>query len=138
MKGYVAVLTVLFGILVGMLFLRNDVEARILKVRGQLYEKLEDGKTIRNYYNYKIVNKTTEEIKNVTYKLISVKKGEIKNLTGDIITVPKQGLTEGKLYIDLPKYEIKDGRAKVKIGVYSGDKLIETTRVGFSGPRTFR
>ncbi len=138
MKGYVAVLTVLFGILVGMLFLRNDVEARILKVRGQLYEKLEDGKTIRNYYNYKIVNKTTEEIKNVTYKLISVKKGEIKVLTDDIITVPKQGLTEGELYIDLPQYEIKDGRAKVKVGVYSGDKLIETTMVGFSGPRTFR
>ena len=43
MKGYSAVLFILVGILIGMLFLRNDVEATILRLPGQLYQHKEGG-----------------------------------------------------------------------------------------------
>ena len=64
MKGYTAVLGILIAVLIGMMFLRNDVEATILRLPGQLYEKKENS-IISNVYTYKIVNKTTEEIVSV-------------------------------------------------------------------------
>ncbi len=137
MKGYTAVLTILIGILIGLLFLRNDIEANVVKLSGQLYETKANG-IIRNVYNYKIINKTTKEVPNVTYKVLSHKGGSIKVVGKDKIVVPAQGLTEGILFIDLHKASIGDARVKVKIGVYSGDKLIETTSTNFLGPRSFR
>lgn len=136
MKGYSAVLFILTGILIGMLFLRNDVEARVLRLPGQLYQHKENG-IISNVFTYKIVNKTTEEIKNVSYKLLN-KKGRIETVTHQSFEVPKQGLAEGSLFIELHKSELRGDKTTVKIGVYSGDKLIETTTTNFLGPRSFR
>jgi len=42
LKGYIAVLIILTGVLTGMLFLRNDVEARVLRLPGQLFEHKEN------------------------------------------------------------------------------------------------
>ncbi|MDX1470494.1 MAG: cytochrome c oxidase accessory protein CcoG, partial [Flavobacteriaceae bacterium] len=61
LKGYSGVLLILLGVLAGMLFLRNDVEARILRLPGQLYEKKENN-IISNIYTYKLINKTTHDI----------------------------------------------------------------------------
>ena len=68
MKGYIAVLIILIGVLIGMLLLRNDVEARILRLPGQLYEH-KDNNIISNVYTYKLVNKTSKEIDDLTFKL---------------------------------------------------------------------
>ncbi|HRV55903.1 MAG TPA: cytochrome c oxidase accessory protein CcoG, partial [Mangrovimonas sp.] len=51
MKGYIAVLTILIGVLFGMLLLRNDVEARVLRLPGQLYEQKENN-IISNVFTY--------------------------------------------------------------------------------------
>ncbi|WP_028892891.1 cytochrome c oxidase accessory protein CcoG [Tenacibaculum sp. 47A_GOM-205m] len=136
MKGYSAVLFILIGILIGMLFLRNDVEATILRLPGQLYQHKENG-IISNIYTYKVVNKTTKEIDDVSYKLLS-HKGTIETVTHQNFEVPKQGLAEGTLFIELHQSEMKDEKEKLKIGVYSGDKLIETTTTNFLGPRSYR
>ncbi|TYP97384.1 cytochrome c oxidase accessory protein FixG [Tenacibaculum adriaticum] len=136
MKGYSAVLFILLGVLTGMLFLRNDVEARILRLPGQLYQHKEDG-IISNAYSYKIVNKTTDEIDDVSYKLLS-HKGKIETVTHQHFEVPKQGLAEGSLFIELHQSQLKKDKVKLKIGVYSGDKLIETTTTNFLGPRSYR
>ena len=37
LKGYTAVLTIVTAVLIGMLFLRNDVEAQLLRLPGELY-----------------------------------------------------------------------------------------------------
>ena len=55
MKGYTAVLVILTGLLIGMLFLRNDVEATILRLPGQLYETKENN-VISNVFTYKLIN----------------------------------------------------------------------------------
>ncbi|MGG6231569.1 cytochrome c oxidase accessory protein CcoG [Tenacibaculum sp. SDUM215027] len=136
MKGYSAVLFILTGILVGMLFLRNDVEATVLRLPGQLYQHKENG-IISNIYTFKVVNKTTEQIDNVSYKLLS-HNGTIEMVTHQNFEVPKQGLAEGTLFIELHQSEMKKEKEKLEIGVFSGDKLIETTTTNFLGPRSYR
>ena len=135
MKGYAAVLTILFGVLIGMLFLRNDVEAKIFRLPGQLYERKDNG-IISNVYSYKIVNKTTEEIGDISYKLLS-HEGKIEVVTHQVFTVPKQGMAEGSLFIELHQSQLKKDKVKLTVGVYSKDKLIETTTTNFLGPRKF-
>jgi cytochrome c oxidase accessory protein FixG len=136
MKGYIAVLTILTGVLIGMLLLRNDVEARILRLPGQLYEK-KDNNIISNVFTYKIINKTTQEIDNVSFKLRNF-EGEIKlvSTTKDFM-VPEQGLAEGTLFIEINKSHLKGDKNKLIIDVYSHDKFIETTTVNFLGPRSY-
>ncbi|WP_370176197.1 cytochrome c oxidase accessory protein CcoG [Leeuwenhoekiella palythoae] len=136
LKGYTAVLLILLGVLTGMLFLRNDVEATVLRLPGQLYEhKGED--IISNVYTYKLINKTTKEIPEVHFELIS-HKGIIRVVSHDRIQVPEQGLAEGTLFIEINSHTLKDEKEKLKIGVYSEDQLIETTTTVFLGPRSYK
>ncbi len=136
MKGYIAVLIILIGVLAGMLALRNDVEARVLRLPGQLYEHKENN-IISNVYTYKLINKTSNDILNVSFKLRGI-KGEIKLVsTTESFSVPAQGLAEGTLFIELNQSDLSGDKHKLMIEVYSGDKLIETTSVTFLGPRSF-
>jgi len=136
MKGYTAVLGILVSVLIGMLFLRNDVEARILLLKGSSYERTENGR-ISNVYTYKVINKTTQTIEDVSYKLLS-HDGEIRLVSTDAFEVPEQGLAEGTLFIEIPAKELGNSKVKLRIGVYSGDKLIETTTTNFLFPRSYR
>ena len=135
-KGYSAVLLILTGILVGMLFLRNNVEATILRLPGQLYQQKENN-IISNVYTFKVINKTTKDIENVSYKILS-HKGEIKLVSNHNFIVPKQGAAEGTLFIELNAALLKGSNMDLEIGVFSGDKLIETTETNFLGPRSYR
>lgn len=134
MKGYIAVLTILIGILIGLLFLRNDVEANVFRLPGQLYEQ--KGKVISNVFTYKIVNKTVKDFDNVSFKL-EKPKGVIRLVGNKHIVVQKEDLFQGTLFIEIPISEVKKDKMKVKIGVYNDGKLIETTTTTFLGPRSF-
>ncbi|NMH86735.1 cytochrome c oxidase accessory protein CcoG [Flavivirga algicola] len=137
MKGYIAVLTIMIGILIGMLFLRNDVEANVLRLPGQLYEHKENN-IISNVFTYKLVNKTTKDIDNVSFKLMS-HKGNLKLVaTHDSFVVPGQGIAEGTLFIEINNAALTGDRNKIKIGVYTNDELIETTTANFLGPRSYK
>ncbi len=136
LKGYTAILVILTGLLIGMLFLRNDLEANILRLPGQLYEHKENN-VISNVYTYKLVNKTTKDVNDVNFKLLS-HKGAIKLVRNEDFKVLAQDLAEGTLFIEINDSAIKSDKEKVKIGVYSGDKLIETTITAFLGPRSYK
>jgi hypothetical protein len=136
MKGYIAVLVILIGVLTGMLLLRSEVEARVLRLPGQLYEHKENN-IISNVFTYKLVNKTSHSIDDVKFKLRKY-KGEIKFVsTQNYISVPAQGLTEGTLFIEINKNDLTGDKNKLTIDVYSKDQLIETTTVNFLGPRSY-
>jgi len=135
MKGYTAVLVVLIGILIGMLFLRNEVEANVLRLPGQLYER-KDNNIISNVYTYKLVNKTTKDIPDVSFKLMS-HNGNIIMVSQDKFTIPAEQLAEGTLFIEINASALTGDKDKLKIGVYSGDKLIETTVTQFLAPRSY-
>ena len=136
MKGYMAVLTILIGMLAGMLLLRSDVEARILRLPGQLFEHKENG-IISNVYTFKLVNKTSENIEDLTFKLRGW-DGTINVVsTSDTFNVEAQGLSEGTLFIELKQSDLSGDKNEVMIDLYSNGKIIETTSVTFLGPRTF-
>jgi cytochrome c oxidase accessory protein FixG len=134
MKGYTAVLLILFGILSGLLLLRNDVEAEVLRLPGQLFQH--KGENISNVYTYKIVNKTVHEFKDIHFELLN-SKGTIKPVGKAHFTVPKQGISQGTLFIEINQYLLDGDKTKLRIGVYDGKNLIETTKTNFLGPRSF-
>ena len=136
MKGYIAVLIILTGVLTGMMFLRNDVGARVLRLPGQLFQHKENN-IISNVFTYKLVNKTSKEIDDVSFKLRTY-KGNIKIVsTQEDFIVPAQGLAEGTMFIEINRSDLNGDKNKLMIEVYSGDKLIETTTVNFLGPRSY-
>ncbi|AYN03279.1 MULTISPECIES: cytochrome c oxidase accessory protein CcoG [unclassified Flavobacterium] len=134
MKGYTAVLIILLGIFVGMLFLRNDVQAVVLRLPGQLFQH--KGDKISNIYTYKIVNKTINDFNDIHFELID-QKGTIKNVGTQKFKVPKQGISQGTLFIEIDQALLESDKTKVEIGVFNGDKLIEKTSTNFLGPRSF-
>ncbi|MBT8182537.1 MAG: cytochrome c oxidase accessory protein CcoG [Eudoraea sp.] len=135
LKGYSAVLVILIGVFIGMLFLRNDLEANILRLPGQLYEHKE-GNMISNVYTYKLINKTSKDIDDVSFKLLS-HEGKIDLVSHRSFEVPAQQLAEGTLFIEINNSVLSGDKDKLKIGVYSGEELIETTTARFLAPRSY-
>lgn len=136
LKGYTAVLVILVGVLTGLLFLRSDVEANILRLPGQLYEHKENN-IISNVFTYKLLNKTTRDIDNIHFKL-KAPKGSVHTVKQGEIIVPAQDLAEGTLFIEINNAELSGDKNRAVIEVYSGDDLIETTSVTFLGPRSYK
>jgi cytochrome c oxidase accessory protein FixG len=135
MKGYAAVLFILVGLLVGMLFLRNDVQANILRLPGQLYERV-DNNFISNVFTFKILNKTNKDIENVELKLLS-HEGKIKLVGHENLFIPAQGMAKGTLFLQIKASALNGDKNKVKIGVYRNNKRIETATTNFLGPRSY-
>ena len=136
LKGYLVVLGILTTVLIGMLFLRNDIEARILRLPGQLYEHKADN-LISNVYTYKLVNKTSNAIDAINFKLIS-HKGTINLVSQDDFSIDKEGAVEGTLFIEINASALTGDKDRLEIGIYSGDHLIETTTTAFLGPRSYK
>ena len=134
MKGYTAVLGILIAVFVGLLFLRNDVEATILRLPGQLFEH--KGNKISNVYTYKIVNKTIKDYNDIHFEITS-HKGEIKKVGNQHFKVIKQGISQGTLFIEINEFQLDNEKTTLQIGVFDGENLIETTTTNFLAPRSF-
>ncbi len=130
MKWYSMVLTALVSLLLFLVLTRSEVEATILRAPGGLFQKTEAG--IENLYTLKVVNKTSKDIP-VELKLEDL-PGELKLMAGALI-VPKEQLTQTSVLIDLPIKTLTSGRTKLKIGVYSRGRRLETIDTVFIGPR---
>ena len=134
MKGYTAVLGILIAVFIGLLFLRNDVEATILRLPGQLFQHKYD--KISNIYTFKIVNKTIKDYSDIHFEITS-HKGEIKKVGNQHFKIVKQGISEGTLFIEIKEIELNSDNTKLQIGVFNGKILLETTSTNFFAPRSF-
>jgi len=134
-KGYAAVLFILVTVLSGMLFLRSDVEANILRLPGQLYEH-KDGNIISNVYTFKLINKTSVDYDNVRFEIKS-HPGTIHTVKGKSMRIPANGMAEGTLFVEINQAALKNEKDKIVIEVYNGEQLIETTGTTFLGPRSY-
>lgn len=134
MKGYTAVLAILIGILTGLLFLRTEVEAVILRLPGQLFQH--KGENISNVYTFKIINKTNTDFNDIHLKLVDI-KGTLKVVGQEDFKVKKQGMSEGTLFVEINQALLQTDKTKLKVEVYNADKKIETTTVIFLSPRSF-
>ena len=134
MKGYSAVLFILTGILIGLLFLRSDVEASILRLPGQLFQH--KGDNISNIYTFKIINKTNNDFDDIHFKLVGI-KGNLKVVGKQELKVPRQGMNGGTLFVEINQNLLDSDKTKLKIEVFNGNKKIETATTNFLSPRSF-
>jgi cytochrome c oxidase accessory protein FixG len=129
--GYTVVLLMLMGVLGFVLISRSDVETTILKVPGTLYQRNKED--ITNLYNIEFVNKTFREL-NLQIKVIHPEYASLVNVDGKPVIVPAGAMIKSVWFIRIPANEVTDARTIVNIGIYEGEKLLETTKVKFIGP----
>lgn len=128
--AYIALLTVLIGVLGGFLFGRTQIETTILRTPGMLYLEGENGQ-IKNLYNYKVINKTNEQF-GYRFVLTGI-EGSIE-MVGQNTIVKEKASAEGALFIHIPAEALDGRKTKIQIEVYSGDQKIETVKTNFMGP----
>jgi hypothetical protein len=132
MAVYLVALTMLAGVLGILMFTRADVETILLRAPGALYTQLGDGR-IENLYTLKVINKTAREVP-LEFKLENM-RGEV-NLMGDSdFRVTKDNLAQTSLLIVLDRDAVVSPSTKLKVGVYSNGKRLETVKTVFIGPR---
>ncbi len=131
MVAYSVFLSLLMGVLLVMLTLRSDVQAKILRLPGQTY--IMEGNNVKNIFTYKLINKTVQNYDDITFKVLSNDAKVI--MVGAHGKLKKQALAEGTMFIVIEKNALTSSKEKLKIGVYSGGKLIETATTNFMGPR---
>lgn len=128
--AYSFVLLLLTSALVVMLVTRDDVDARILRTAGQMFQTMPDGR-ISNLYNIKLVNKTRKDIP-MTMKLENM-KGEI-TIVGNNLLVPKESYFQTSFFVKIERQLVEKRKTPIVLGIFQGDKKIETIKTTFLGP----
>lgn len=128
--AYSIVLVVLLLLEGFLLISRTPVELLLLRTPGMLYQEV-DANTISNLYNYQIVNKTNKDLP-VEFRLGS-EFGQIK-LVGQAPVVKAAQVTEGALFIELPKDKLDGHKTSVRVEIYSGEERLDELKTSFIGP----
>ena len=108
------------------------MEATLLRAPGQLFQQTAEGR-IENIYTLKLINKTARDIP-VRLKLENL-EGRLTVMGGRDLVVPREQLVSAVVLIDLEPGQLNGATTKLRIGVYSKDKLLQTVNTGFVGPR---
>ncbi|MDT8347997.1 MAG: 4Fe-4S dicluster domain-containing protein, partial [Flavobacteriaceae bacterium] len=135
MKAYTVVLSLLVGVLLSLLLLRSNVEASVLRLPGQLFERTEAG-NISNVYTYKLINKTSNDYEDIRFELLS-HPGTVKIVAGSVGLLEAEELISGTLFIEIPAGAIPKDNNRIEIGVFSGVEVLDELRVNFFGPKKF-
>jgi cytochrome c oxidase accessory protein FixG len=130
-KAYSVVMVLLLGVLVFLLASRADVGITLLRTPGQLYQEYTDG-NLSNLYNYKFLNKTYHDME-LTLRPENF-NGRLKIVGDNRLLVPKEGFVSGSMFVFLKETDVSKRKTPLKIGVYDGDKKIETISTTFLGP----
>lgn len=130
MIAYAGVLFALTIVMVTMLFVRNDVQAIILKSRGSLYTVTDNG-DYQNIYTVKLLNKTNErlyiEIKDIE------DKGILVIASKEIYLEPQKGFNTALILIR-SKEDVTEFQTDVIFGIYANGELVEKVKSTFVGP----
>lgn len=129
--GYSAILTLLTFFFFFLLFTRSDVETTILRSYGTLYQEAGDNH-FTNLYTVRVLNKTFDEMPIHLELLEPI--GEI-TMIGSGLSIKEQDKTEGAFFVNLSGDILNGTETNVKIAVYTGDRLLETVKTSFMGPR---
>jgi cytochrome c oxidase accessory protein FixG len=128
--GYSAILSLLVLFLVYLLISRKDVDATVLRTPGQIFQTQVDGR-ISNLFSIKLANKTRQNIP-ITLKLENM-KGEI-SVVGDSLTVGAESYFQSPFFVKVDRNQITKRKTKLLLGVYEGNKKLETAVTTFIGP----
>jgi polyferredoxin len=132
MKLYATVLTGLVSLFLVLVFTRADVETMFLRAPGSLFQTAADGR-ISNLYTVKVVNKTGKDLP-LQFRLDDI-DGQVSIMGAAEFVVPRQQLRQASVLIGLQPSQLHGHNTPLTIGVYSGDRRIETVKTSFVGPR---
>ncbi len=130
--GYSGVLAILITLLIVFVSGRADVETTMLRVPGILYQKTDDGQ-IQNLYNIQFVNKTTEK-QVLTLKIENIAEAKIERVGGALIELEANSKVDATFFVKLPPGKVTGTKTKLRIGVYSGENIIDEVKTNFLGP----
>jgi hypothetical protein len=122
------------ALLAVLLLTRSDVETTLLRAQGALFQQMPDGR-FSNLYTLRVLNKTSHPMP-IELRL-DQPPGNLSVLGSDLI-VPAQQSAEASLLVQLASDVLTPGSTRVVVGVYSGDRRLETLKTSFIGPRNDR
>jgi cytochrome c oxidase accessory protein FixG len=130
--GYAFVLILLIALFIFLVFTRSIVETTLLRAPGSLFQTTAGG-NIENLYTLKLVNKTSHDIP-VELKLENL-PGNLTLMEGRGMVVAGEQLAATSVLIEISPASLFAQNTRLKIGVYSNGKRIETINTTFTGPR---
>jgi cytochrome c oxidase accessory protein FixG len=125
---------ILLALLVGLGFgfkSRGDFDATVLRTPGMLFHK-EGENHVSNLYNIKIVNKSRESYD--ARLVLESPKGEIRMVGNPIIQLSNAEISSGEFFVIIHRDDLMERNTKIIIGIYTGDKKLETVETTFLGP----
>ena len=125
--SYSVLLLLLLSVFVVLLLNRTDIDIKILRTPGMLYQDQPDDK-ISNLYNLNIVNKTFDELK-ISFDVKEF-DAEVKIIGDEPIIKPQQKY-ESKFLLILSKSELSKLNMPVEISVIENGKEIKTVKTSF-------
>jgi cytochrome c oxidase accessory protein FixG len=129
--GYVAVLILLWSALGFMVVSRTDTQTTLLRAPGTQYIENQNG-TISNLYTFKIFNKTNQVVH--PHIRLDDPKGQLVFAGKPDLTLESAGMSEGTMFIIMPKTAIKARKTKLQLSVYQGNEKLETFETTFIAP----
>ncbi len=130
MKVYTGILLLLITVMGFTLATRSDVEAKILRAKGQLYQEVGTD-SLSNLYNIIMVNKTHEPVP--IHLVAENMHGVIKFVGKKHMIVPKEGQGEAMFFLIINKKELKTRETEIRVGVYQNGAKIKTIKTSFLG-----
>jgi cytochrome c oxidase accessory protein FixG len=128
--AYTAILTLLLAATVTLFIMRGEVEATVIRIPGTLYQEY-GIENFSNMYTIQLVNKSNTEMP-VEIRMLSP-RGEIVYL-GNTLSTLRGRMSETNFMIVIPKHSLQAGNTPVQLGIFDGERLIETYRTNFIAP----
>jgi len=125
--AYTVFLIIILAFTTSFFINRGSIEGTILRTPGMVYQEQENDE-ISNLYNFKIVNKSHNNIQ-LNIKLLEP-EGRIV-VSGDT-DLKYNSKTEGVIVVFIKKSDLKQAKTPLKFGIYEGDKLLEEYKSSFS------
>jgi len=130
MKAYSVLLLALLGFIGFLVATRNDIDTVVSRVKGQLYQEINDD-SLSNLYSVKIINKTADP---VDFNIgIKNKIGHLRWVS-DNRTIGKESKEEFVFFVNLPIEQVTKRQINIDLEMFNNKQLIEVKEVSFLGP----
>lgn len=130
--AYSLVLIALVAVTTTLLLRRSDVDATMLRVPGQLYQKTEEG-NIQNLYNILFVNKTFDPV-DLDIRIKDFPEAKITRVGDESLHMEGNSTLESVFFIALPKESLEGAKTPIVLEVLKDGQVIETAKTNFLGP----
>ena len=110
---------------------RTDTQTTLFRAPGSQYIENKDG-TISNLYTFKIFNKTNFVVRPTIH--LDSPKGKLVFAGTPDLTLDGAGMSQGTLFIIIPKSALQHRKTQLKMSVYQGNQKLESFETTFMAP----